>query len=287
METLTCFFFVMTASIDHIPFTKMQGAGNDFVVIDNRSEQLSKNQIIDFAPQICARKYGVGSDGILVLMPPEKDEADYTMFYRNPDGSDAGMCGNGARCIALFAHSIGFGKNQRFNVHDQIYETTVIGKNTVSVSFPMKASVKGLEIDGRKLYKIHTGTEHLVTKVDADTLENEDFLRKEGRKLRYNKKFQPKGTNVNFICGIEKSYLKLQTYERGVEDLTLACGTGAIASALIWHHLQKTKPTDKLTVKTKGGTLTVYFSFNSTTQAYSNIKLEGPAHFVYEGDYTF
>lgn len=275
----------MAATTDHIPFTKMQGAGNDFVVLDNRSESLSNEQIIELAPQICNRKYGVGSDGILALMPPEKGETDYTMFYRNPDGSDAGMCGNGARCIALFAHSLGFGKKQRFNVHNQVYEASIIDEHTVSVSFPMEASANELEIDGRKLYKIYTGTEHLVTTVDEETLDREDFLREEGRKLRYHKEFKPKGTNVNFICGTDESKLSLQTYERGVEDLTLACGTGAIASALIWHHLQGKEQKDKLAVQTKGGTLNVYFSFNPTQKTYSNIKLKGPAHFVFTGEY--
>lgn len=275
----------MTNTKKHIAFTKMQGAGNDFVVLDNRSQLLSEEQIVELGPQICDRKYGVGSDGILALMPPQKGDVDYTMFYRNPDGSDAGMCGNGARCIALFARSLGFGDQQQFNVHDQIYEAAIKDDETVSVLFPMEASAEELEIDGQKFYKIHTGTEHIVTTVDDETLNDDDFLRDEGRKLRYHDNFKPKGTNVNFICGIDESKLKLQTYERGVEDLTLACGTGAIAAGLIWHHLQGKREQDTLTVKTNGGTLYVNFSFNPTTQTYTNIELEGPAHFVFEGNY--
>lgn len=275
----------MTGSNNHITFTKMQGAGNDFVVLDNRSKSISKEQLIDLAPQICDRKYGVGSDGILVLMPPEKDSVDYTMFFRNPDGSDAGMCGNGARCIALFAHSVSFGRKQKFNVHEAIYGAEIIDDETVCVSFPMETSIEEKEIDGQKLYQVYTGTEHIVMTHDKDTLNQEDYLREEGRLLRYHDQFQPIGTNVNFICGIDKSQLNLQTYERGVEDLTLACGTGAIAAALVWHYLQDQNPGRKLTVKTKGGMLSVYFSFDSSTQTYSNIKLEGPAHFVFEGDF--
>lgn len=275
----------MTQKTNHIAFTKMQGAGNDFVVLDNRSQSLSKEQLVELAPKICDRKFGVGSDGILALMPPEMDATDYTMFYRNPDGSDAGMCGNGARCIALFAYSLGFGKQQQFNVHDQIYEATIKDQETVRITFPMEASAKEIELDGQTLYQIHTGTEHIVITRDKEYLVDKETLQEEGRRLRYHEQFQPKGTNVNFICGNNSSSLTLQTYERGVEDLTLACGTGAIASALIWHHLQSNEDDQKYAVQTTGGTLNVYFSFNADTSSYTNIKLEGPANFVFEGKY--
>lgn len=277
----------MTDRNQHIPFTKMQAAGNDFVVLDNRSKHFSKDEIIELTPNICDRNFGVGSDGILVLFPAERKEVDYTMFFRNPDGSDAGMCGNGARCMALFAHSLGFDKKHCFNVHNSIYEAEIQSPEKVRISFPMEASAKEMEVNGQQCYAIHTGTEHLVTTVDKSALEDEDFLREEGALLRHHTLFQPKGTNVNFICGIDESSLKLQTFERGVEDLTLACGTGAIASALICHHLQQSTPieTRKMSVETKGGTLSVYFSFNSNTRTYSNIKLEGPAHFVFKGEY--
>lgn len=271
---------------NYIPFTKMQGAGNDFVVLDNRSQQYTEEELIELAPKICNRKYGVGSDGLLALMPPETDDVDYTMFYRNPDGSAAGMCGNGARCLAQFAHSHGFDSYHSFNVGSQVYEALVEDTETVRISFPVETSADELQIDGQQLYAIHTGTEHIVTVVDDDSMEDEKFLREEGRLLRHHSRFQPKGTNVNFISGIDDSHLKLQTYERGVEDLTLACGTGAIASALIWHHMQDGDDAPrKFTVETKGGTLVVYFSYNPNTQTYSNIKLEGPAHFVFEGKY--
>ena len=271
---------------NHIPFTKMQGAGNDFVVIDNRSKDLKKEDIIEITPEICNRKFGVGSDGILVLMPPEKAETDYTMFYRNPDGSDAGMCGNGARCIALFAYSLGFESAHTFSVHDEIYKAEITGSDSVKISFPMEAKAESLNVNDTHCYSIHTGTEHIVIPSDEDHLENEEELRNQGRKLRYHDKFTPKGTNVNFISGIDATHLKLQTYERGVEDLTLACGTGAIASALIWHHIQDEKTESSVySVDTKGGTLEIHFSWNQDTQTYSNINLEGPANFVFRGQY--
>lgn len=275
----------MTDSNQTIPFTKMQGAGNDFVVLDNRDLQFSEDEIAALAPDICNRKLGVGSDGILALAAPQKETVDYTMIYRNPDGSHAGMCGNGARCIALFAHSLGFDASHTFNVNDQVYLAEVKNSKSVSVSFPMQAKVEEKSVDGQKLYQTHTGTEHIVLAVDEEKLALEDQLKDEGGVLRHHKQFQPKGTNVNFICGIEPTKLKLQTYERGVEDLTLACGTGAIASALVWHHLQQQNSPSPFYVETKGGTLKVHFTFNANTNNYSNIKLEGPAHFVFQGKY--
>lgn len=269
-----------------ISFTKMQAAGNDFVVIDNRSKSFSKDELISLAPNICDRKFGVGSDGILALFPPEHENIDYTMFYRNPDGSDAGMCGNGARCMALFAYSLGFDKKHQFNVHDNIYKANVQDPGSVIISFPMEASVNKKTISGETLYAIHTGTEHLVKKTTKAKLEQEEQLVAEGKQFRYHKKFEPKGTNVNFIYGNDSTTLELQTYERGVEDLTLACGTGAIASALVWHHLQDSSTSgQKYSVKTKGGVLSVHFSFDSESNTYNNIKLEGPAHFVFKGIY--
>ncbi|WP_440998607.1 diaminopimelate epimerase [Fodinibius sp. SL11] len=270
----------------NIPFTKMQAAGNDFVVIDNRSESLTKEELISWAPVICDRKFGVGSDGILALFPPELNNVDYTMFYRNPDGSDAGMCGNGARCIALFARSLGFDSQHAFNVHDNIYMAEVSGPDSVVISFPMAASVKEKMVNNEQLYTIHTGTEHAVKTIDEEELNNEKELVNRGRQLRYHQQFEPKGTNINFICGTGSSALKLQTYERGVEDLTLACGTGAIASALVWHYLQDDQTSkSKYSVETKGGTLTVHFSFEPELNKYNNIKLEGPAHFVFKGTF--
>ncbi|WP_138429257.1 diaminopimelate epimerase [Fodinibius saliphilus] len=269
-----------------LPFVKMQGAGNDFVVLDNRNIDLSEEDIASFAPNICNRKFGVGSDGILALNNPQNTEVDYTMIYRNPDGSNAGMCGNGARCIALFAHSLGFADTHTFNVHNEIYRAEIITKNDVRISFPMKATVSEQVIEEQPIYQIHTGTEHIVTTVEQSDLKREDHLKKKGESLRYHELFKPKGTNVNFICGSGSKSLELQTYERGVEDLTLACGTGAIASALVWHHIQQQyQSPEKYQVKTEGGTLSVHFSFDPNSDTYSNIKLEGPAHFVFKGIY--
>jgi diaminopimelate epimerase len=276
----------MTKTKPHIPFVKMQGAGNDFIVIDNRELQLSSEKIAALAPNICNRKFGVGSDGILALTSAVMDEVDYTMIYRNPDGSNAGMCGNGARCIALFAHSLGYDANHHFNVHGTVYEAEIKSSNTVCISFPIQTKVREQTVNGQQLYQLFTGTEHIVLPVNEEKLAKEDELRTEGSKWRHHENFQPQGTNVNFISGIDKSELKLQTFERGVEDLTLACGTGAIASALVWHYLQKGGcSSNTFHIQTSGGTLKVHFTLDPKSKIYSNIKLEGPAHFVFKGEF--
>jgi len=266
-------------------FTKMQGAGNDFIVVNNRKDKISLNQLIEMAPRLCNRKFGIGADGILTLENPRMEQADYTMVYRNADGSDAGMCGNGARCMALFARSNGFDKNQIFNVHDQLYRAEVLNDHRVAVSFPGNAKIKELEdANGTPLFQIYTGTEHVAKVVKEQTLEDDERLVSEGVRLRYHDRFKPEGTNVNFICGLEERKVRVRTYERGVENLTLACGTGAIASAITWHHKQSAAPgRQEYTVQMEGGTLSVVFEFDPDTETYSHLKLTGPADFVFTG----
>ena len=266
-------------------FTKMQGAGNDFIVIDNRSDQISLNRMIELAPRLCNRKFGIGADGILALEHPRTEQADYTMIYRNADGSDAGMCGNGARCMALFARSKGFDKNQILNVHDRLYRAEVLNGHRAAISFPGDANIKVLEdTNGTPLYQIYTGTEHVAKVVKEQTLEDDRELASEGARLRYLDRFKPEGTNVNFICGLDERKIRVRTYERGVENLTLACGTGAIASAIAWHHLgDASSGRHELTVQMEGGTLSVAFEFDPEKEIYRNLKLTGPADFVFSG----
>lgn len=268
----------------------MQGAGNDFIIIDNRVGLFAKEQIIDLTPELCDRRFGIGADGVMLLQQSDDAELDYSMFYRNADGSDAGMCGNGARCLALFASKLGLGEELRFNVHENIYEAEVEvepEKYLVSIAFPMQVTINEIIRDDESiLFQVHTGTEHVVKEIPEEMLEDEDTLVKIGKKLRYHSDFNPPGTNVNFIYGSTEHSLKLQTYERGVEGLTLACGTGAIASALAWHHMQKKAKNGEnaTTIETKGGKLQVHFAFNKN--GYNKIRLTGEAQFVFEGIYT-
>lgn len=274
--------------LDKLKFKKMQGAGNDFVVIDNREYQLRLKELIELAPRICARRFGVGSDGLLVLNSPLIDGLDYTMIYRNSDGSDAGMCGNGARCLALFAFQSGFGREQKFNVHDNIYRAKIRSKSDVEITFPVKSKIEPITLENQLLFKVNTGTEHVVKELSKkEDLEDEKALRDEGRYFRLHEYFQPLGTNVNFFYGSGENELMLQTYERGVEDLTLACGTGAIASALVWHYLKRDgqESRKEYSVITRGGNLSVEFSFNPESGSYSMIKLKGKAYTVFDGVY--
>lgn len=266
-----------------LEFTKMEGAGNDFVVIDNRKYGLSLDEIIELAPCLCNRRFGIGADGLLVLQDNEDPDVDFTMIYRNADGSDAGMCGNGARCICRFAHRSGLPAELSFNVHDNIYHA-VVNEEDVRISFSISLKADDLTIDGSSFIRADAGTEHLVCMVPEDILEDEDQLRIKGRSVRTHAMVQPKGSNVNFVSAADENSLLLQTYERGVEDLTLACGTGSLASSIALHHHQSSeKDYAEYEVRVKGGTLFTSFSFDPDKGIYSDLTLKGPAHFVFEG----
>lgn len=268
-----------------LTFHKMEGAGNDFVVIDNRESGLSMDEIISITPKLCDRKFGVGADGLLVLELATIEGVDYTMIYRNADGSDAGMCGNGSRCLALYAAHHGFQNNHRFNVHHGIYEAEVHKiEHSVSVLFPDVLAPKKLQINKKKYVQVYTGTEHLVSFEALDRLEDEEELVAEGSFIRNHPVLNPPGTNVNFVCIDHDGTLFLQTFEKGVEGLTLACGTGALASAIASHSIQEEKGTDfEYSITVKGGTLGVSFRFDEQTNSYTQLILSGPANFVFTG----
>jgi len=262
----------------------MQGTGNDFVVIDNRNIQLPMDQLIILTPKLCDRKFGIGADGLLVLQ--DSLIADYEMIYRNADGSDAGMCGNGGRCIALFASESGFPEKHTFTVHGNIYRAMVTKEDgMVRLEFPVTTKPTLLDqIHKNTLIQAHSGTEHIVMQVDRNALKKEELLKEVGEKLRHHAHFQPKGTNVNFFADLEHHTLALQTYERGVEDLTLACGTGALSAAIAWHYLKSISDIENnITIKTEGGPLQVSFIYDKETKTYKNLSLQGAADFVFKG----
>lgn len=272
--------------MSRIKFFKMEGAGNDFVIIDNRTYGFTLKEIIEFTPKLCDRKYGVGADGLLVLDEAENEHVDYTMIYRNADGSDAGMCGNGGRCIALYAATHGFENDHIFNVHDGLYKASVdLTKNQVSLSFPDVNCPEDITVLGLPLTKVYTGTEHVVSFVALERLEEEQELIQVGSDIRHAEALNPPGTNVNFICPTSSQSLSLQTYERGVENLTLACGTGAVASAVATHYKNGNKTGSfNYEVKVKGGTLNICFDSVGEQNNYKDVKLIGPANFVFQGE---
>ncbi len=177
-----------------INFDKMEGAGNDFIVIDNRSNRFSLEEIITLTPKLCDRKFGIGADGVLVLENPKIPNVDYTMIYRNADGSDAGMCGNGSRCLALFAVTKGFNKQHSFNVHNAVYSAEVeITKQTVQVSFPDVEDPTEFTVLGHNLSQVYPETEHIVKFVTSEVLQNEDLLLNEGSSIRWDSTLNPPG----------------------------------------------------------------------------------------------
>jgi diaminopimelate epimerase len=265
-----------------IPFYKLQGAGNDFVVIDNRNLQLPMSEIVKSIPDLCDRRFGIGADGFIALSPSET--CNYEIKYFNADGSDAGMCGNGGRCAARLASHLGLDDEHSFEVHGNIYNA-VVKQESVILHFPAKPIIQSInDEDFGQIDIINTGTEHICILVTSEKLQNHDHLRNWGRRLRYDSRFSPKGTNVNFYAPLSESEIILVTYERGVEDLTLACGTGSLAAAICSTYSSVNKTSDNsILVKCLGGDLTAHFTRLTDKTNYTNLKLEGPAEIVYTG----
>ena len=261
----------------------MNGAGNDFVVFDNRDLSLdfSKEKIA----RICNRQRGVGGDGLLMVEPARNGEADYRMRYYNADGGEAEMCGNGARCFGRFVNLL----------HENVLESTsfetiagVIGadfigdqvKIELSEPFDQQPGVD-LDLDGEthRVYFINTGVPHAV--VFVDDLAGVDISRL-GAALRYHEHFSPAGTNANFVGRQDDGSIAIRTYERGVEDETLACGTGMVACAIFHHELNGASA--PVAVSVAGGeTLEVGFQKNEEGK-YQNVPLLGPAEFTFQGN---
>lgn len=265
----------------------MQGAGNDFVVFDNREYKFLLDEIISLTPRLCHRRFGVGADGVLVLESCG-DKADYRMIYRNADGSDAGMCGNGARCLARFAVRHGFAERLTFMVHNQKYRAAV-ADDEVTIDFPVRPTPgKFLKLEGFDALEVNSGTEHVVLWVDPPKMDDEGWLRDCGRKIRYMQNIFPDGTNVNFIPkNTGDGTIMMKTYERGVEDLTLACGTGALATSVSYHHKNSNGKSGSFNyeIQSNGGLLKTGFRFDAEKNIYQDLKLTGPAVFVLKGTY--
>ncbi len=265
-----------------LSFTKMNGAGNDFVVIDNRELQtdLSNEQIA----QLCDRHRGVGADGLLAVEPAENG-ADVKFRYYNADGGEAEMCGNGARCFARFtAKVLENGKDKlSFETIAGTLGATLIGEEVmIEMSDPfdleMNAPVKAEGLDF-PVHNVNTGVPHAV--VFVQDLENTDIVAS-GASIRYHKHYEPNGTNANFVEVLAPDHLRVRTYERGVEGETLACGTGITACALVHHLLTGAASPVKITVE-GGDDLSIGFE-PGPDQTFKNVTLSGPADFVFSGE---
>lgn len=263
-------------------FWKMNGAGNDFVVVDNRSLSLELTR--ERIAHLCHRQRGIGADGLLAVEPPQGD-GQYRMRYYNADGGEAEMCGNGARCFARFTDLLAGGnlESVQFETEAGMIGAQLVGTQVrLSLSEP-HALQTGLTLavgdEALAVDFINTGVPHAV--VFVDDLENTDVVRL-GAALRYHPHFSPKGTNANFVKVIAPGHIAIRTYERGVEDETLACGTGMAACALI-HHLH-TGCDSPVKVDVKGGdTLEVGFEPVGHHQ-YHSVTLTGPAEITFSGE---
>jgi diaminopimelate epimerase len=257
-----------------IHFYKYQATGNDFVIIDAREENIIlSEENIQF---LCHRHFGIGSDGLIIF--ENSDKADFSMQFFNPDGSGGMMCGNGGRSIVRFAADKGVIKDKcTFLAPDGLHSATIEGEN-ISLKMTTPTLFQAHE-DG---FYINTGTSHFV--VFENNLEEIDIIKK-GRTLRYDERFLTyKGCNVNFVQEIADKNLKIQTYERGVEDLTLACGTGICAAALTYSvkkGLENANHT--INISAKGGDLQVEFTKHADN-SFTDLYLIGPAKKVFEGD---
>jgi len=254
-----------------IEFSKYQGAGNDFVMIDNRTLFFPKEntELIAF---LCNRRFGVGGDGLILI---ENDtETDFKMVYYNSDGNESSMCGNGGRCIVAFAKQLSIiSESCVFIATDGLHQAKIINNN---VALQM-IDVKEVKLEKHFSF-LNTGSPHhveVVTDVDNfDVFTN-------GKQIRYSQNYAPAGTNVNFVEKISNSYFKLRTYERGVEDETFSCGTGATAAAIAMYENGLTD-NDSVDIKVLGGLLNVSFVKN-TNGIFTHVVLTGPAEKVFEG----
>jgi diaminopimelate epimerase len=252
-----------------INFTKYQGAGNDFILIDNRDKSFPVDyKIIE---QLCHRRFGIGADGLMLL--EDENDYDFRMRYFNSDGKEASMCGNGGRCIVAFAQQIGIINNDtKFIAVDGEHIAEIKEKG---VKLKMQ-DVSNIET-GDNYFFMDTGSPHFVKFIESH--ENFDTY-KEGYDIRYNDRFKEVGTNVNFVSYLSEGLINVSTYERGVEDETYACGTGCVASALSTA-IKDNKTSGSYNIKTKGGDIIVYF--RKDQEGFKEIYLEGPAKKVFEG----
>lgn len=269
-----------------IEFIKIEGAGNDFILIDNRETKYSFS-LPTLARVLCHRHFGIGSDGLIVL--ESSKVADIKMCFLNPDGSEGAMCGNGGRCVAEY--TILNQKKSRVSIEalDYVYNAEIVDgniklqmKNPSELKFDLKYSFQNEVILGDF---INTGSEHLVVYAEnlpaslCNRLEEID-IKTIGRFLRYHEYFHPRGTNVNFIEKVGECEIKIRTYERGVEDETLACGTGSVGSAIMVALKYSWKPPIK--VQTRSGSI-LSINFQLDGKNISDVSITGPAKITFTG----
>jgi diaminopimelate epimerase len=289
-------------------FYKYQGTGNDFIMIDNRNTSFSEQQKKDkdFIEKLCHRRFGIGADGLILIENSTK--ADFEMVYFNSDGNLGSMCGNGGRCAVAFAYRLGVfeGKETTFMAFDGLHFAKVASvKDEITEVELQMSDISEVESNPnftQNAYFLNTGSPHYVSFLESEKTQNglENYaVVEEGKKIRYNDRFKKEGTNVNFVTknanNSEKNSIFVRTYERGVEDETLSCGTGVTACALAYSLYdqnlnadldKKTHSSHLVHVRTLGGNLKVCFDYSNKNSEhnFTNIFLIGAATAVFEGN---
>ena len=250
-------------------FFKYQGTGNDFILIDDR-KLLFKKTNSKYIAYLCDRKFGIGADGLILLR--NHLFLDFEMIYFNPNGEISSMCGNGGRCAVVFAHKLNIFKNQtQFQAIDGLHKAQILQKKRVKLKMIDVCNIQYQKGD----FISNTGSPHYIRFVRNVTKIN---IYEEARKIRYSPNFKKEGINVDFVEIIDNRHLKVRTYERGVENETLSCGTGATAAALSATFMGYKSP---INIETLGGRLAVDFQKENNT--FRNIYLSGSAEEVFEG----
>jgi diaminopimelate epimerase len=261
----------------NVKFSKYQGTGNDFILIDNREYRLDVHQA-GLYERWCNRHFGIGADGLIFIQ--SSTDADFEMLYFNSDGKPSSFCGNGGRCAVRFAHSLGLGGREKlFLAADGLHRAALEADGTVSLG--MKDVNKlDVSVRGQGIF-LNTGSPHFVLfQGNPEPI----AVDKEGAHWRYHPDFAPAGTNVNFAHSPSEHCISLRTYERGVEAETLSCGTGMVASVLAWqiHRQSALSEWKEWKVLTPGGT--AYVGFSLQEEGFRQITLRGPALKVFEGE---
>ncbi len=272
-----------------VDFTKIEGAGNDFVLIDNRDSRYNFSYS-DFAKIVCDRHRGVGADGLLVIK--KSDTSDFKMRYLNADGSEGGMCGNGGRCIAKYMLAASGKQTTQFEALDYIYSAEIVDdqirlqmKNPTDFRKDLIIKYDNYEF---KIDYVNTGAPHAALFIEdmPQVFNNFDEIEvyKIGRYIRHHELFSPAGTNVNFIRTIRRGEVQIRTYERGVENETLSCGTGSIASAILAAMRYNWDSPIKVLTRSKD---TLVINFINTDNKITNVSIEGPANQVFTGTLNY
>lgn len=254
-----------------LSFYKYQGAGNDFVMIDDRNKNFPiQTQWIE---RLCDRHFGIGADGLILLQ--KDDKTDFRMVYFNADGNESSMCGNGGRCIVRFAQDLNLIENETTFIATDGLHQAVIKQERIELKMSDVASIQ--QFDDHLF--LNTGSPHHIEFVDNLAEIN---VKEKGAKIRYGAPYFEAGSNVNFVQKTAENHFKIRTYERGVEDETLACGTGVTAAAIAANELNLLSR-NEVTLETLGGMLSVRFQQNDEGN-YENIWLSGPAIKVFKGE---